>query len=226
VMVGSLLANKSPVKMTDLVPLARLTGEALVLAVPASSPFQKLDDVVKAMKADPGKVSIAGGSAGGSDHILAGMMAKALGVEAKRVAYVAFAGGGPAQAAILGSQVSAGISGYGEFSEQVKAGKMRLLAISSDKRLPGIDVPTFKEQGVDIELFNWRGVFGAPGITAPQRAALIGLFDRMVAGPTWKSELEKKDWTGVYLSGDAYGAFLTAEIERITAILKDLGLSS
>jgi putative tricarboxylic transport membrane protein len=142
------------------------------------------------------------------------------------VAYVAFAGGGPAQAAILGSQVSAGISGYGEFSEQVKAGKMRLLAISSDKRLPGIDVPTFKEQGVDIELFNWRGVFGAPGITAPQRAALIGLFDRMVAGPTWKSELEKKDWTGVYLSGDAYGAFLTAEIERITAILKDLGLSS
>ncbi len=226
VMVGSLIANKSPVKMTDLVPLARLTGEALVLAVPASSPFQKLDDVAKAMKADPGKVSIAGGSAGGSDHILAGMMAKALGVEAKKVAYVAFSGGGPAQAAILGSQVSAGISGYGEFSEQVKAGKMRLLAISSDKRLPGIDVPTFKEQGIDVELFNWRGVFGAPGISAVQRAALIALFDKMVAGPAWKSELEKKDWTGVYLSGDAYGAFLTAEIERITGILKDLGLSS
>ncbi len=226
VMVGSLIANKSPVKMTDLVPLARLTGEALVLAVPTSSPFQKLDDVAKAMKADPGKVSIAGGSAGGSDHILAGMMAKALGVEAKKVAYVAFSGGGPAQAAILGSQVSAGISGYGEFSEQVKAGKMRLLAISSDKRLPGIDVPTFKEQGIDVELFNWRGVFGAPGITPAQRTALIGLFDRMVAGPTWKAELEKKDWTGVYLSGDAYGAFLASEIERITGILKDLGLSS
>jgi putative tricarboxylic transport membrane protein len=226
VMVGSLIANKSPVKMTDLVPLARLTGEALVLAVPASSPFQKLSDLMTAFKADPGKVSIAGGSAGGSDHILAGMMAKSVGVDAKRVAYVAFAGGGPAQAAILGAQVSAGISGYGEFSEQVKAGKMRLLAISSDKRLTGIDVPTFKEQGVDVELFNWRGVFGAPGITPAQRAALIGLFDKMVAGPTWKSELEKKDWTGVYLSGDAYGAFLASEIERITGILKDLGLAS
>jgi putative tricarboxylic transport membrane protein len=171
-------------------------------------------------------VSIAGGSAGGSDHILAGLMAKAAGVEAKKAAYVAFAGGGPAQAAILGAQVSAGISGYGEFSEQVKAGKLRAIAISSDKRLPGIDVPTFKEQGVDVELFNWRGVFGAPGITPAQRSALIALFDKMVAGAAWKAELAKRDWTGVYLSGDAYGTFLTAEIERITGILKDLGLSS
>jgi putative tricarboxylic transport membrane protein len=226
VMVGSLIANKSPVKMTDLTPIARLTGEALALVVPAASPFKDLKDLVAALKADPGKVAIAGGSAGGSDHILAGMMAKSQGVDAKRVAYVAFAGGGPAQAAILGNQVAAGISGYGEFSEQVKAGKMRAIAISSDKRIPGIDVPTFKEQGVDVELFNWRGVFGAPGITPAQRAALIGIFDRMVAGPTWKAELQKKDWTGIYLSGDAYGSFLTSEIERITGILKDLGLSS
>ncbi len=226
VMVGSLIANKSPVKMTDMTPLARLTGEALALVVPASSPFKNLADVMAALKADPGKVSIAGGSAGGSDHILAGMMARAVGVDAKKVAYVAFAGGGPANAAILGAQVSAGISGYGEFSEQVKAGKMRAIAISSDKRIPGIDVPTFKEQGVDVELFNWRGVFGAPGISAAQRTALIGLFDRMVAGPTWKSELEKKDWTGIYLKGDDYGKFLTSEIERITGILKDLGLAA
>ncbi len=226
VMVGSLIANKSPVKMTDLTPIARLTGEAQALVVPASSPFKNLQDLMAAFKADPGKVSIAGGSAGGSDHILAGMMAKTVGIDAKKVAYVAFAGGGPAQAAILGAQVSAGISGYGEFSEQIKAGKLRAIAISSDKRIPGIDVPTFKEQGTDVELFNWRGVFGAPGITAPQRAALIGLFDKMVAGPTWKAELQKKDWTGIYLSGDDYGKFLTAEIERITGVLKDLGLSS
>jgi putative tricarboxylic transport membrane protein len=226
VMVGSLIANKSPVKMTDLTPVARLTGEALAIVVPASSPFRTLGDLMTAFRADPGKVSIAGGSAGGSDHILAGMMAKSVGIDAKRVAYVAFAGGGPAQAAILGAQVSAGISGYGEFSEQVKAGKLRALAISADKRIPGIDVPTMKEQGVDVELFNWRGVFGAPGITAAQRAALVGLFDRMVAGPTWKSELEKKDWTGIYLAGDAYGQFLMAEIERITGILKDIGLTA
>ncbi len=226
VMVGSLIANKSPVKMTDLTPIARLTGEALALVVPAASPFKTLGDLMTAFKADPGKVSIAGGSAGGSDHILAGLMAKASGIEAKKVAYVAFAGGGPAQAALLGSQVSAGISGYGEFSEQIKAGKLRAIAISADKRLPGVDVPTFKEQGVDVELFNWRGVFGAPGITAAQQSALIAMFDKMVAGPTWKAELVKKDWTGVYLSGAPYGDFLKAEIERITGILKDLGLAA
>jgi putative tricarboxylic transport membrane protein len=226
VMVGALIANKSPVKMTDLTPIARLTGEAQALVVPASSPFKNLGELMAAFKADPGKVSIAGGSAGGTDHILAAMMAKAVGIDGKKVAYVAFAGGGPAQAAILGAQVSAGISGYGEFSEQIKAGKMRALAVSSDKRISGIDVPTFKEQGVDIELFNWRGVFGAPGITPAQRSALIAMFDKMVAGPTWKAELVKKDWTGIYLSGDAYGTYLNSEIERITAILKDLGLST
>jgi putative tricarboxylic transport membrane protein len=226
VMVGSLIANKSPVKMTDLTPLARLTGEAQALAVPTNSPFKNVADFMTAFKADPGKVAIAGGSAGGSDHILAGMIAKTVGIDAKRVAYVAFAGGGPAQAAIIGGQVAAGISGYGEFAEQAKAGKMRILAISADKRIPGVDVPTLKESGVDAELFNWRGVFGAPGITAAQRATLIGLFDRMVAGPTWKSELQKKDWTGIYMSGDDYGKFLTAEIDRITGVLKDLGLSS
>jgi putative tricarboxylic transport membrane protein len=226
VMVGALIANKSPVKIMDTTPIARLTGEALAVVVPANSPFKTMGDMVTALKADPGKVAIAGGSAGGSDHILAGLLAKAAGVEARRLAYVAFAGGGPAQAALLGNQVAAGISGFGEFAEQVKAGKLRALGISADKRLPGIDVPTIKEQGVDVELFNWRGVFGAPGITAPQRQALIALFDKMVAGPTWKAELVKRDWTGVYLSGDAYTSFLNAEIDRIGGILKDLGLSS
>lgn len=226
VMVGALIANKSPVKMQDTTPIARLTGEALAIVVPANSPFKTMADMVAALKADPGKVSIAGGSAGGSDHILAGLVAKAAGVEARRLAYVAFAGGGPAQAALLGSQVSAGISGYGEFAEQVKAGKLRALAISSDKRLPGIDAPTIKEQGIDVELFNWRGVFGAPGITPAQKQALVSLFDKMVAGPAWQAELVKRDWANVYLSGDAYSTFLTAEIERIGVILKDLGLAT
>src|SRR3990170_2048039 len=152
-----------------------------------------MKDLADAFKADPGKVSWAGGSAGGTDHILAGMIAKALGVEAKRVSYVAYSGGGPAQAALLGNQVTAGISGYGEFAEQIKAGKLRAIALSSDKRQPGIDVPTLKEQGIDVELFNWRGVFCAPGISADQRKALVDLIVKMTNGPTWKSELQKKD---------------------------------
>jgi len=226
VMVGSLIANKSPVKMTDLTPIARLTGEAEVIVVPASSPFKTMKDLVDAFKADPTKISWAGGSAGGTDHILAGMIAKAVGSDPKKVSYVAYAGGGPAQAALLGNQVSAGISGYGEFAEQIKAGKLRALALSSDKRQPGIDVPTLKEQGIDVELFNWRGVFGAPGLSAEQKKALIDLVVKMANGPTWKSELTKKDWTGILLTGDAFGSYLDSEITRITGILTDLGLAA
>jgi putative tricarboxylic transport membrane protein len=226
VMVGALIANKSPVSMKDLTPIARLTGECEVLVVPAASPIKTVKDWVEAFKKEPGKMSIAGGSAGGTDHICAGMIAKALGVEPKTVSYVAFAGGGPQTAALLGSQTSCGIAGWGEFSEQVKAGKLRALAISADKRLDGVDVPTLKESGIDVELFNWRGVFGAPGITADQQKALVSLVDKMAKGPTWAAELKKKDWTNVYLGGAEFGKYLDSEITRITGVLKDLGLAT
>ncbi|MCA1951981.1 MAG: tripartite tricarboxylate transporter substrate binding protein [Hyphomicrobiales bacterium] len=226
VMVGAIIANKAPLKLTDLPPIARLTGEFEAIVVPAASPFKTMKDLVAAFKADPAKVSWAGGSAGGTDHILAGMIAKAVGVDPKKVAYVAFAGGGPAVAALLGNQVSCGVSGYGEFAEQVKAGKLRVLALSADKRQQGIDAPTLKEEGVDVELFNWRGVFGAPGITKEQQAALIGLFDKLNASAGWKAELAKRDWTGIYLSGDGFGKYIESEVTRITGILKDLGLAS
>ncbi|HRE21459.1 MAG TPA: tripartite tricarboxylate transporter substrate-binding protein [Rhabdaerophilum sp.] len=225
VMVGAIIANKAPLKLSDLTPIARLTGEFEAIVVHADSPFKTMKDLVTAFKADPGKISWAGGSAGGTDHILAGMIAKAVGVDPKRVAYVAYAGGGPATAALLGNQVSCGISGYGEFAEQIKAGKLRVLALSSDKRQPGIDAPTLKEQGVDVELFNWRGVFGAPGITKEQQAVLIGLFEKLVISEGWKNELNKRDWTGIYLPGDGFGKYIDSEVTRITGILTDLGLA-
>ena len=226
VMVGSIIANKAPIKLTDLPPICRLTGEFEAVVVHADSPFKTMKDLVTAFKADPGKISWAGGSAGGTDHILAGMIAKAVGVDPKKVSYVAYAGGGPATAALLGNQVSCGISGYGEFAEQIKAGKLRAIAISSDKRQNGINVPTLKEEGVDVELFNWRGVFGAPGTTKAQQDALIALFDKLVISEGWKTELTKRDWTGIYQRGDAFGKYVESETVRITAILKDLGLAS
>lgn len=224
VMVGAGIANKSPVTIANVTPLARLTGEAEVIVVPASSPHKTIGDLVAAFKKDPKAVSWAGGSAGGTDHIFIGMMAKAVGVDPRAVAYVAYAGGGPAQAALLGSQVTAGVSGYGEFEEQIKAGKLRALAMSSDKEQNG--VKSLKEQGIDVVLYNWRGVFGAPGINQAQRDALIALLDKMIAGPAWKKTLETKGWDGIYLKGDAYGKFVSDEIVRITGILKDLGLAS
>ncbi len=226
VMVGALITNKAAVKVSDTVPIARLTGEAEVIVVNAASPLKTMKDLVDAFKADPGKVSWAGGSAGGTDHMLAGLIAKAAGVDPKKVAYVAYSGGGPAQAALLGNQVTAGISGWGEFAEQVKAGKLRALAVSGDKRLPGIDVPTLKEAGVDVELYNWRGVFGAPGTTPEQQAALVALVEKMAKSKAWLDECEKKDWLPILLTGAEFGKFLTAENDRVTTILKDIGLAS
>lgn len=224
VMLGALAANNSPVKLADATPIARLTAEYELIVVPAASPHKTLADLINFFKADPAKVSWAGGSAGGTDHILAGMIAKAVGVDPKKVAYVAYAGGGPALAALLGNQVTAGVSGVSEFAEQLKAGKLRALAISSPVREPGLDVPTLREQGVAVDLANWRGVFGAPGISADQQKALIGLVERMVNGPTWKDELKKKDWSQILLTGADFGKFVAEDTVRIAAILTELGL--
>jgi len=225
VMVGAIIANKAPVKLTATQPVARLTGEFMALVVPAGSPFRTAGDFVAALKADPAKVPVAGGSAGGTDHIMLGMLGKAVGVPATRLSYVAFAGGGPAQAALLGGHVAAGISGWGEFSEQVKAGKLRALGISADVRQPDIDVPTLKEQGVDVELFNWRGVFAPPGGSPAQLAAMVGLIDGMTKSSAWLEECRKRAWTSIPLLGDAYAKYVADETVRIEAILKDLGLA-
>jgi putative tricarboxylic transport membrane protein len=230
VMVGAIIANKAPIKMADVVPIARLTGDFEAIIVHPDSPFKTMKDLITAFKADPGKISWAGGSAGGTDHILAGMIAKAVKVDPKKVSYVAYAGGGPTVAALLGNQVSCGIGGYGEFVEQIKAGKLRAIAISADRRQPGIDVPTLKEalgaEGVDLELFNWRGVFAAPGVSPEQRAALVALFEKMANSDAWKAECVKRDWTPYFLAGDAFGKYVETEVTRITGILKDIGLAT
>lgn len=222
VMVGGIILNKSPVDLTMVTPLARLTSEYEVIVVPASSPHKTMADLVKAFKANPGAVSWGGGSAGGTDHILAGLIARAVGGEPAKVNYVAFKGGGEAIAAIVGGHVSAGISGLGEFAEQIKGGRMRALAVSSPERIDGI--PTLKEQGIDVVLGNWRGIFAAPGISTAQRDALIDLVRKATETPSWKETLNKLGWTPWFLAGDAYKAFIEEDTRRIGAILDSLGL--
>ncbi|RRI07728.1 tripartite tricarboxylate transporter substrate binding protein [Mesorhizobium tamadayense] len=225
VMVGAIIANKAANNLTEVTPIARLTGEFEALVVPAASPFKTANDFVAALKEDPTKVPVAGGSAGGSDHILFGLIAKTVGVPAADLSYVPFAGGGEALSALLGNQVAAGISGYGEFSEQVKAGALRLLAISSDKRQEGIDAPTLKEAGIDVELFNWRGVFAPPGVSDDDKAAMIKLVETMAKSEAWATECKNRNWTQILLTGDDYAKFVAEDTARIGTILKDLGLA-
>lgn len=227
VMVGALIANKAAAKLSQTVPVARLTGEVEVLVVPANSNLKSAQDFVAALKADPKKVSVAGGSAGGTDHILFAMIGKAAGVAPTQLAYVAYSGGGPALAAILGGHVTAGISGLGEFGEQIKSGKLRAIAVSGAERHPvAKDIPTLKEQGIDVELLNWRGVFAPPNASPDQRQAMVALIEKMAASAAWKDACAKRDWTPILLTGDAYGKFVAEESERIEAILKDLGLAA
>ncbi|MFK0278765.1 Bug family tripartite tricarboxylate transporter substrate binding protein [Ensifer sp. NPDC090286] len=224
VMVGAILTNKSPVTLKDVTPIARLTGEYEAIVVPASSDIKTMGDLVEALKKDPGAVSWAGGSAGGTDHIAVGLIAKAAGVDPTKINYIAYSGGGEALAAILGSQVTAGISGYGEFESQVKAGTLRLLAVSGPERVAGIDAPTLKESGLDVVVENWRMVAAAPGLSDEQKAAVSADIEKLAKSAGWQEVLKTKGWQDSYLAGDAFSAQLDKDVAATEGVLKDIGL--
>ena len=224
VMVGAILVNKSPVSLSQVTPIARLTEETQVMVVPANSPIKNAKDLAEAVKKDVAKVTFAGGSAGGVDHIMAALFIGAVGGDAAKANYIPFSGGGESLAAILGGKVTAGISGYGEYEGQIKAGKLRAIGVTAPKRLPGVDVPTFKEQGVDLVLTNWRSVMAAPGITDAQKKALADLVDKLAKSKTWNDILKQKGWDAAYLPGDAFVKFLGDEQTRVGNVLKSVGL--
>lgn len=224
VMVGSILTNDAPVGLDQSTPIARLTAEYEVIVVPASSPYQTLADLISALQANPGSVAFAGGSSGGIDHILAGLLALETDVDPTLVNYIPFSGGGEALAAILGNQVAAGISGYSEWAGQVEAGELRVLAISAPERVDGIDAPTLMEQGVNIEIANWRGVVAPPGLSDAQRTALVDLVDGLVSSDAWAAALAQNQWTDAYMGGDEFAAYLGNEMERVEEVLISIGL--
>jgi hypothetical protein len=208
------------------VPIARLTGEYEALAVPATSPFRTLDDLLAAFREQPESISWGGGSVGGSDQILAGLISAAVGVEPRRVNYIGYSGGGEALAAILGGQVSVGINGLAEFGSQVEAGALRVLAVSSAERLTGIDAPTLRERGVDVEFENWRSIVAPPGITAEERARLGAAVAAMVRSNEWREMLARYRWLDRYLSGEEFAEFAAEEERRVRAILRELDASA
>lgn len=223
-MIASFATNKSKVTLADVTPVARLTSEYLAVVVPKDSAIKSLADLVAKLKANPSAVSWAGGSAGGTDHVLAGLIAKAVGVDPKQVNYVAFSGGGDSLAAIIGGQVTVGVGGFSELSDQIKAGNMRALAISAENRVPGVDIPTLKEQGVDASLSNWRGIAAPPGISPAQRQAYLDLIDKVVKSPSWAAQLKNNGWNDEYLAGEPFKAYIEGETKHITEILTQLGL--
>ncbi|MFC4007837.1 Bug family tripartite tricarboxylate transporter substrate binding protein [Nonomuraea purpurea] len=226
VMVGAIEQNKSKVTLTETTPIAKLTEEYEIVVVPASSPFKTLADLVAAWKTDPTKVSISGGSAGGTDHIVAGLMAKAAGVDPKQVNYIAHSGGGEALNELLGNKVSAGVSGVAEFAEHVKSGKLRALGVTSAERIPGLDAPTLKEGGLNVELANWRGFVAPGGLSDADKKALTDLVTKMHASQPWKDAVAKNGWIDSFQTGQQFSDYLSAEQTRVKAIIAEMGLVS
>jgi putative tricarboxylic transport membrane protein len=224
VMLGGLITGKPPVSLSQATPIARMSSEYNVFVLPANSPFKSMKDVVEQLKKDPGSVKWGGGSRGSTEHIAAAMIAQKVGADPSKINYVAFRGGGEATAAVLGGNVTVGGSGYSEFAEYIKAGKMRAIAVTSGKRLEGVAVPTLKEQGIDVEIGNWRGVYGAPGISAEQRKALTEMVLAALKTPSWAEAVKKNDWTPAVLTGDAFAKFVDDDFAALRATMVKSGM--
>jgi putative tricarboxylic transport membrane protein len=225
VMVGAIAANDPEVTLDRVTPIAELVNEEQLVVVPTESPLEDVGDLEAAMKRDIGSVAWAGGSAGGAEQILAGLIAEDLGEQPADVNYIAHSGGGEAIATLLSRKDTVGVSSVSEFRPQIEAGKLRPIAVASAERIDQLpDTPTLKESGIDVEVTNWRGVVAPPGITADQRAGLQDIVEEMTRTTSWEETLEREGWTSVVLVGPEFGEFLADEVERVDAVVEELGI--
>jgi putative tricarboxylic transport membrane protein len=223
-LVGAVLTNKSPVNLAQATPIARLQGEYQPLVVAASSPIKTIDDLIKKFKSEPGSVSWGGFALGSPDHVLTAMIVQAAGGDVAKMNYIVAGAGGEMLAQVMGGHITVATGGYNEFEAQIKAGKLRALGISSPERLPGIDVPTFKEQGVDVVLANWRGVVAPPNIKAEDKRVLEEAVAKVAKSEAWKKILNERGQVDLYMPAAEFGAFIKEEQSRIGTLMKQSGM--
>jgi putative tricarboxylic transport membrane protein len=224
-LVGGVYTNKSKATIDQSTPVARLTEEPEIVVVNKDSPYQSFDQLLSAWKADPGKLAVGGGSSpGGPDHLAPMLIAKTAGIDPRKVNFVSYDGGGELLAAVLGGQVDFGVTGPGEIKDQIEAGDIRALAVTSAEPVEGLDVKPLKEQGVDLEFNNWRGWIAPGGLSDGDKQALIDLATKMHESQQWKDALSQNGWTDAFMVGDEYGAFLKSEDQRVGDVLNELGL--
>ncbi|HEU4945824.1 MAG TPA: tripartite tricarboxylate transporter substrate binding protein [Kribbella sp.] len=225
--VGASYTSKSKATLTQTTPVAKLIEEAGAIVVPKASPYKTINDLVAAWKADPKGLAVGGGSSpGGPDHLLPMQLAKAVGIDPKQVNYVSYDGGGELLPAILGNKVAFGASGFGEFLDQVEAGEVRVLAVTSEQPIDALkQVPTLKSSGIDLVFTNWRGMVAPPEISAADKQVWIDALTKMHESAEWKAELTKRGWTDAFVTGDAFATFLTDQDKAVAEILSQLGLA-
>lgn len=224
--VGSVYTYKSDSTLQDTTPIARIVSEPETVVVPADSPYDSLDELVEDWRANPTQMPVGGGSSpGGPDHLAPHMLAQEVGIKPSDVNYVTYDGGGPLLAALLGGEVKFGVTGVGEIRDQIESGALKVLGVTSPERLPGLDAPTLREQGVDLQFINWRGLVAPPGISNAQRDALIKLVEDLFKTKGWKQAMAKNGWTPSLLTGQKFADYMESENQRVADILGKLGLA-
>ncbi|MEH7127351.1 tripartite tricarboxylate transporter substrate binding protein [Neobacillus drentensis] len=219
--------GNSPYGYKNTTPLAQLTKDYGAIVVKTDSKFKDLKSVLEEVKKDPTKLTFAGGSAPGSmDHLVSILPAFKYGVDPTKIKYVSYDGGGEAITALLGGNADVIGTDASSVKEFLKAGKVRVLAITSSERLSGDfkDVPTAKEQGVDAEFTIWRGVFGPEKMSAEAKAYWEKAIDKLVQSPEWKKEVETQGWELEYKNGADFKKFLADQETQVQQLLEALGM--
>jgi putative tricarboxylic transport membrane protein len=224
--VGAQFSNQSQATLNQTTPVAKLIEEAEAIVVPADSPFKSMDDLVTAWKAKPGDTPVGGASnPGGPDHLTPMLLAKEVGVTPTDVNYVPYDGGGELLAGVLGKDVAFAATGIGEVTEAAAGGKVRILAVTSEKPVPGVDAPTLTDEGIDLVFSNWRGIVAPPGIKAADTKKWVDAVTKMHDSDAWKKTLETQGWTDAFLTGKDFSSFLGSESKRVEGVMSELGLA-
>ncbi|KKC31574.1 C4-dicarboxylate ABC transporter substrate-binding protein [Devosia psychrophila] len=221
-MVGSIITTHAPVTMEQTRPLARMTGEYLTIVVAQDSPLKDMADFAAAYKEDPSKLTLGGFAVGGSDHLLYGSVIQSFGGDVSKMNYIAIGAGGEMLSQVMGGHIATGAGGYNEFSQQIESGTLRILGLAAPERVTGIDAPTMKEQGFDVDLVNWRGFLAPAGISDEDRKLLDTTIAKMVQSADWKKTLSDRGWVDMYLPSDEFSAFVASEQTKVGDLLKTL----
>lgn len=233
---GTLMVNSTPMiirgltgevsqTFRDMTPIASVLGDYAAIVVPADSAIQTFGDFVAAYQADPDGVATGGGSVpGGMDHLVASLILEAAGVSAEEVQYIPYDAGGTAMAALLSGEIQALSTGFSEAVEMAAAGEVRIVGVTSTERLPEFpDVPTFAEQGAEMEFVNWRGFFAVPGLPEDEVAAYRDAIAAMLETDAWEEVRARNGWATIHHSGDAFIEYLERQENDMRETMTDLG---
>lgn len=220
--IGATNFNRSQVSLNDVKPIARLNGIVLAIAVPKNSKINDLSDLISTLRTDPGLIKWVGGSTGSVDELLILEIATAIGVDRSRIDFRAVPGGGDNVVKhLMSGQSHVAVSSFEELSEFYKNEDVRIIGVSSEKRLDAVSAPTLKELGLDIVFSDWKGVFSAPGVNDADKERLNLVFEKLSRSDAWASAIQENAWQHAYLSGDEFQTFVELEINRIGGLRRD-----